>query len=77
MIKEIETLVKIHHVGLNRDFTLQSDASNDGIGGALLQDGKIVGLYSKKLNESERNYTTVEKELYAIIKSMENLKKFI
>jgi len=50
------------------------DASDIGIGGVLLQNGKIVGLYSKKLNDTECNYTTVEKELYAIIKSLEKFK---
>ena len=40
--------------------------------GILTQDGQLIGIYSKKLNASESNYTTVEKEIFAIIKSLEN-----
>ena len=42
-----------------------------------MQGDKIVSIFSKKLNESESNYTTVEKELYAIIKSMEKFKNIV
>ncbi len=56
---------------------LQTDASDIGIGEILYQENKIVGIYSKKLSQSEKNYTTPKKELYAIIKSLENFKDFI
>ena len=50
------------------------DASDVGIGGVILQEGRKVGLFSKKLNETECNYSTVEKELYAILKSLEKFR---
>ena len=39
-----------------------------------MQDSRVVGMYSKKLNNSETNYTTVKKELYAIIKFLEKFR---
>lgn len=48
-----------------------------GISGILLQNDKIVGIYSNKLNKSEQNYTSMEKELLAVFRSLEFFKKKI
>ncbi|KRH92640.1 putative LTR retrotransposon, partial [Pseudoloma neurophilia] len=56
----IEENLILSHSDYTRPFTLHTDASNIGIGGILTQDDKIIGIYSKKLNKSETNYTTVE-----------------
>ena len=60
---------------------LKCDASNVGLGAALVQviNGKErpVMLISKTLNKSERNAHIYEKELYAIIWSYHKLKEFI
>ena len=46
--------------------TLQCDASQNGLGAALLQNGQPVGYASRSLTESERRYAQIEKELLAI-----------
>ena len=55
----------------SREFVLQTDACNDGIGGILLQeeDGikHPIAYASKKLLPRERNYSTIEKECLAIV----------
>ncbi|BFZ09764.1 hypothetical protein BsWGS_12803 [Bradybaena similaris] len=62
-------------------FVLQTDASNVAIAGCLLQlyDETLhpVLYISRKLNEAERNYSTIEKEALAIIFSILKLKKFL
>jgi len=55
----------------SREFVLQTNACNDGIGGILFQeeDGikHPIAFASKKLLPLERNYSTVEKECIAIV----------
>ncbi|KAG0435938.1 Transposon Tf2-6 polyprotein [Dictyocoela muelleri] len=47
------------------------------MGSILIQDDKIVGYYSKKYNAQELNYTTIEKEFLAILKSLIHFKHLI
>ena len=47
--------------------TIQVDASEDGIGGVLLQNDQPVCFTSHTLNSTEKNYTQIEKECLAIV----------
>ncbi|KAG0437458.1 Retrovirus-related Pol polyprotein from transposon 17.6 [Dictyocoela muelleri] len=67
----------LHHPDLNKEFTLRCDASDTGIRSILLQNERIIGYYSKKYNQQELNYTTIEKEVLAIIKSLDHFKHLI
>lgn len=59
------------------EFKLACDASDHGISGVLYQENGVIGHYSRKLNPAESNYTTVEKEFYAIYKSLVFFKNLI
>ncbi len=61
----------------NYPFELYSDASDVGIGSILKQGDSIIGYYSKKLKGSELNYTVMEKEVYAILKSIDHFRTII
>nr|KAG5702720.1 hypothetical protein BaRGS_013357 [Batillaria attramentaria] len=56
---------------LSQTFTLQTDASDVGLGAVLLQerDGQLqpVSYASRKLNDAERRYATVERECLAVV----------
>jgi hypothetical protein len=47
--------------------TLQVDASKDGLGACLLQNGRPVGFSSRSLTDTESRYAQIEKELLAIV----------
>ena len=47
--------------------TIQVDASQKGLGAALIQDGKPVAFASKALTETEKRYANIERELLAVV----------
>ena len=60
------------HPNFDQPFTLQTYASNLGLGAALLQTDchrqeKAVPFISQTLTPAEQNYSTIEKELLAIV----------
>jgi Txe/YoeB family toxin of Txe-Axe toxin-antitoxin module len=50
-----------------------TDASKKQLGAVIMQKGKPLDFYSRKLNSEQRHYTTDEQELLIIV---ENLKEF-
>ena len=56
-----------------KTFHLYTDASDFQLGVTLIQEGKPLGYYTRKLNKSQRNYTVGEKELLSVF---EGLKAF-
>ena len=50
-----------------KEVTLQVDASKNGLGATIMQEGRPVAYASKLLNSTEQNYAQIEKELYAVL----------
>ena len=48
-------------------FVVYSDASKQGLGCVLMQDGKVVAYASRQLRPHEQNYPTHDLELAAVI----------
>ena len=53
--------------------TIQCDASKKGLGAVLLQESKPVMYVSRALTETEQRYSNIERELLAIVFSLERL----
>jgi hypothetical protein len=50
-----------------KTFELECDPTEIGIGGVLIQGGKPVAFFSEKLHGPSLNYSTYDKELYALV----------
>ena len=67
-LKEIITTHPIlRYPNFNKKFKLLTDASNLAIGAVLSQEGHPVCYASRTLNDHEKNYSTIEKELLALV----------
>ncbi|GBM62391.1 Transposon Ty3-I Gag-Pol polyprotein [Araneus ventricosus] len=65
----------------DKDFILDTDASNEGIGAVLSQntgnEERVIAYFSKSLGKPERNYCVTRKELLAIVKSLEHFHHYL
>jgi len=48
-------------------FTVETDASGDGIGAILTQQGKPIAFMSKALKVAKKSWSTYAKEMLAIL----------
>ena len=56
---------------VNKPVVIQCDASQSGLGAALLQDERPVACSSLVMTQTEQNYAQIEKELLAIVYACE------
>ena len=56
---------------------IQCDASQKGLGATLLQQGKPVVYISRAVTETEQRYAQIEKEMLAIVYSLEKLNQYV
>jgi len=60
-----------------KTFEIECDASNIGIGVVLLQEGHSITYFSEKLKGSHLNYSTYDKELYALVRALKNWQHYL
>lgn len=65
----------------SKPFTIQTDASDCGIGGVLVQGSgdneKAVAYFSQKLSATQQKYQTTERECLAVIVAIEKFRPYI
>ncbi|GBM42712.1 Retrovirus-related Pol polyprotein from transposon 297 [Araneus ventricosus] len=66
---------------IDKDFILDTAASNEGIGALLSQnignEERVIAYFSKSLGKPERNYCAIRKELLATVKSIEHFHHYL
>ena len=58
------------------ELTLQCDASDKGLGAALLQQGQPIAFASRALTQCELGYVPMEKEMLAVVFGMERFHQY-
>lgn len=54
-----------------KTFEIECDSTGVGIGGVLTEEGKHIAYFSEKLSGPTLNYSVYDKELYALVQSLE------
>ena len=67
----------LRYYALQDEVTLQCDASQYGLGAALLQKGQPVAYASRALTPAETRYAQIEKELLAIVFACDRFEVYI
>ena len=65
--KAVMSTPVLRYYNLQEEVTIQCDASQFGLGAALLQNGQPVAYASRALTDAETRYAQIEKELLAIV----------
>jgi len=80
--KEMCNAITLNYPNFGIPFILRTDASDYGISGALSQidengTERVISFCSKTLGSAQRNYATVEKELFAIVFSLNKFYEYL
>ena len=69
----ISSLPVLAYFDAKAEHTIQCDASKQGLGAVLLQNGQPVMYISRTLTETEQRYSNIERELLAEVFALERL----
>lgn len=62
---------------LNGHFTVITDASGEGVGAVLMQEGQVLAYESRKLKQHELNYALHDLELATIVHALQMWRHYL
>ncbi len=77
MKKIISREVLLVYPNFSQPFEIHTDASHMQLGVVILQNGRPIAFYSRKLNDAQKCYTTTERELLAIVETLKEYKNIL
>ena len=63
--------------GFNETFKIHTNASAFQLGAVLIQKGKPIDFYSRKLTDAQQRYTVTERELPSIIETLKEFRRIL
>ena len=73
----LSTAPTLRYYDVSEPVTVQTDASEHGLGAVLLQGGQPIAFASRTLTPTERNYAQIEKECLSIVFGCEKFSQYI
>ncbi|XP_044005925.1 uncharacterized protein K02A2.6-like [Aphidius gifuensis] len=74
---KLTTAPVLAYYDCNKPIVIQTDASKNGLGAALIQESHPVAYASRSLTETEQRYAPIEKELLAIVFGVERFHQYV
>ena len=61
----------------SKEFHVYTDSSAHQLGAVIMQEGKPLAFYSRKMNSAQRRYTTGEQELLSIVETLKEFRNIL
>jgi hypothetical protein len=75
--KHLTTALDLILPDLSKKFHIYYDASRQGLGCMLMQDGQVVSYASRQLRKHEENYPTHDLELAAVVHALKKWRHYL